>query len=201
MLCICVGHEQAWNIGSVLYCNLQVATRISGPILRSGSTSKIFSYTMNIILGNDLRSSYPKKSVSESHSLFRSLSRKHPAGLQWVVDDHEDEVYISLVQCFCLLCEYRVRAQQWHRHSYSRCYYIQKSSWLQLCVENSIHWDCASWSWTHDPNFVFFYPAVDGQNATLLLHTVGFSGSFGSAWALVTMEAWRSGNRWKIISV
>ncbi|KAJ6017118.1 hypothetical protein N7451_000497 [Penicillium sp. IBT 35674x] len=47
----------------------------------------------------------------------------------------------------------------------------------------------------------FFYPAVDGQNATLLLHTVGFSGSFGSAWALVTMEAWRSGNRWKIIAV
>ncbi|KAJ5533128.1 hypothetical protein N7494_009680 [Penicillium frequentans] len=47
----------------------------------------------------------------------------------------------------------------------------------------------------------FFYPAVDGQNATLLLHTVGFSGSFGSAWALVTMEAWRSGNRWKIITV
>ncbi|KAJ5652433.1 hypothetical protein N7507_009859 [Penicillium longicatenatum] len=47
----------------------------------------------------------------------------------------------------------------------------------------------------------FFYPAVDGQNATLLLHTVGFSGSFGSAWALVTMEAWRNGNRWTIIAV
>ncbi|KAJ5559431.1 hypothetical protein N7513_001830 [Penicillium frequentans] len=47
----------------------------------------------------------------------------------------------------------------------------------------------------------FFYPAVDGQNATLLLHTVGSSGSFGSAWALMTMEAWRSGNRWTIIAV
>ncbi|CAG8234361.1 unnamed protein product [Penicillium salamii] len=47
----------------------------------------------------------------------------------------------------------------------------------------------------------FFYPAADGQNATLLLHIVGFSGSFASAWALVTMEAWRSGNRWKIIAV
>jgi hypothetical protein len=47
----------------------------------------------------------------------------------------------------------------------------------------------------------FFYPVADWQNATLLLHTLGFSGSFASAWALVTMEAWRSGNRRRIIAV
>lgn len=144
MLCSCVGHGQAWNIGSVLYCNLQIGTRIPGFTLRSGSTSKIFSYTMNIILGNDLRSSYHKKLASEPQSLSQILSRKHSAGPQWIVDDHENEVYLSPIQCFCLLCEYRVRAQQWHRQFNSRCYYIQNSSWLQLCVENSIHWNCAS---------------------------------------------------------
>lgn len=40
----------------------------------------------------------------------------------------------------------------------------------------------------------FFYPALDGQNATLLLHSVGFSGTFGAAWTLVVLESWRKGN-------
>ncbi|KAJ5826057.1 hypothetical protein N7474_003195 [Penicillium riverlandense] len=40
----------------------------------------------------------------------------------------------------------------------------------------------------------FFYPALDGQNATLLLHSIGFSGTFGAAWTLVVLESWRKGN-------
>lgn len=40
----------------------------------------------------------------------------------------------------------------------------------------------------------FFYPVLDGQNATLLLHGVGFSGTFGAAWTLVVLESWRKGN-------
>ena len=40
----------------------------------------------------------------------------------------------------------------------------------------------------------FFYPALDGQSATLLLHSIGFSGTFGAAWTLVVLESWRKGN-------
>ncbi|KAJ5247143.1 hypothetical protein N7468_002126 [Penicillium chermesinum] len=40
----------------------------------------------------------------------------------------------------------------------------------------------------------FFYPALDGQNATLLLHSIGFSGTFGAAWMLIVLESWRKGN-------
>lgn len=41
---------------------------------------------------------------------------------------------------------------------------------------------------------VFFYPALDGQSPTLLLHSIGFSGTFGAAWVLVVLESWRKGN-------
>ncbi|KAJ5577987.1 uncharacterized protein N7459_006951 [Penicillium hispanicum] len=41
---------------------------------------------------------------------------------------------------------------------------------------------------------VFFYPVLDGQDATLLLHSIGFSGAFGAAWTLVVLESWRKGN-------
>ncbi|KAJ5204309.1 uncharacterized protein N7498_005188 [Penicillium cinerascens] len=41
---------------------------------------------------------------------------------------------------------------------------------------------------------VFFYPALDGQSPTLLLHSIGFSGTFGAAWTLVVLESWRKGN-------
>lgn len=41
---------------------------------------------------------------------------------------------------------------------------------------------------------VFFYPALDGQNAALFLHSIGFSGAFGAAWTLVVLESWRKGN-------
>ncbi|KAJ5938135.1 hypothetical protein N7454_004477 [Penicillium verhagenii] len=40
----------------------------------------------------------------------------------------------------------------------------------------------------------FFYPALDGQSPTLLLHSIGFSGTFGAAWTLVVLESWRKGN-------
>ncbi|KAJ5752581.1 hypothetical protein N7520_009498 [Penicillium odoratum] len=40
----------------------------------------------------------------------------------------------------------------------------------------------------------FFYPALDGQSSTLLLHSIGFSGTFGAAWTLVVLESWRRGN-------
>lgn len=40
----------------------------------------------------------------------------------------------------------------------------------------------------------FFYPALDGSSATLLLHSIGFSGTFGAAWTLVVLESWRKGN-------
>lgn len=40
----------------------------------------------------------------------------------------------------------------------------------------------------------FFYPALDGQNATLFLHSISFSGTFGAAWTLVVLESWRKGN-------
>ncbi|OQD69952.1 hypothetical protein PENDEC_c028G06446 [Penicillium decumbens] len=41
---------------------------------------------------------------------------------------------------------------------------------------------------------VFFYPALDGTSPTLLLHSIGFSGTFGAAWTLVVLESWRKGN-------
>lgn len=40
----------------------------------------------------------------------------------------------------------------------------------------------------------FFYPALDGKNPGLLLHGVGFSGTFGATWTLIVMESWRNGN-------
>ncbi|KAE8152327.1 hypothetical protein BDV25DRAFT_138016 [Aspergillus avenaceus] len=45
---------------------------------------------------------------------------------------------------------------------------------------------------------VFFWPTTDGSNPSLLLHSIAFSGTFGSAWVLVTLEAWRRGNRGSI---
>ncbi|KAJ5091995.1 hypothetical protein NUU61_006865 [Penicillium alfredii] len=46
----------------------------------------------------------------------------------------------------------------------------------------------------------FFYPSLDGQNPTLLLHSIGFSGTFGAAWTLVVLEAWRKGNAGTIVA-
>ncbi|KAJ5969670.1 hypothetical protein N7501_005918 [Penicillium viridicatum] len=40
----------------------------------------------------------------------------------------------------------------------------------------------------------FFYPALDGNNPGLLLHGVGFSGTFGATWTLIVLESWRNGN-------
>ncbi|KAI2791188.1 hypothetical protein POX_c04044 [Penicillium oxalicum] len=40
----------------------------------------------------------------------------------------------------------------------------------------------------------FFYPFVDGQSPAILLHGIGFSGTFGAAWTLVVLESWRRGN-------
>ncbi|KAH8689516.1 hypothetical protein BGW36DRAFT_390989 [Talaromyces proteolyticus] len=47
---------------------------------------------------------------------------------------------------------------------------------------------------------VFFIPVVDGSNPSLLLHSVNFTGAFGSAWVLVVLEAWRKGNSGKLFS-
>ncbi|KAL4804724.1 hypothetical protein BDV18DRAFT_142388 [Aspergillus unguis] len=44
---------------------------------------------------------------------------------------------------------------------------------------------------------VFFWPTTNGSNLSLLVHTIGFSGTFGSAWVLVILESWRRGNAWK----
>ncbi|KAJ5180586.1 hypothetical protein N7492_003796 [Penicillium capsulatum] len=41
---------------------------------------------------------------------------------------------------------------------------------------------------------IFFYPTLDGSSATLFLHGIGFSGTFGAAWTLVVLESWRKGN-------
>lgn len=40
----------------------------------------------------------------------------------------------------------------------------------------------------------FFYPSLDGQHPGLLLHNIGFSGTFGASWILVILESWRKGN-------
>ncbi|KAJ5682179.1 hypothetical protein N7462_005344 [Penicillium macrosclerotiorum] len=40
----------------------------------------------------------------------------------------------------------------------------------------------------------FFYPSLDGQSSTLMLHSIGFSGTFGAAWTLMVLESWRKGN-------
>lgn len=47
----------------------------------------------------------------------------------------------------------------------------------------------------------FFWPATDGSHPALLLHTIGFSGTFGAAWILVTLESWRRGNAWTIAAL
>ncbi|KAJ5355941.1 hypothetical protein N7517_010550 [Penicillium concentricum] len=41
---------------------------------------------------------------------------------------------------------------------------------------------------------VFFYPTLDGHNPGLLLHGIGFSGTFGATWTLIVLESWRKGN-------
>ncbi|KAJ5807335.1 hypothetical protein N7447_010791 [Penicillium robsamsonii] len=41
---------------------------------------------------------------------------------------------------------------------------------------------------------VFFYPTLDGHNPSLLLHSIGFSGTFGATWTLIVLESWRKGN-------
>jgi hypothetical protein len=42
----------------------------------------------------------------------------------------------------------------------------------------------------------FFWPALDGSNPSLTLHSIMFAGAFGSAWVLVVLESWRKGNAW-----
>ncbi|PLB54140.1 hypothetical protein P170DRAFT_372839 [Aspergillus steynii IBT 23096] len=42
----------------------------------------------------------------------------------------------------------------------------------------------------------FFWPLADASDPALFLHSIGFSGTFGSAWVLVTLESWRKGNSW-----
>ncbi|KAL5342126.1 hypothetical protein BJX70DRAFT_336807 [Aspergillus crustosus] len=45
---------------------------------------------------------------------------------------------------------------------------------------------------------VFFWPTTDGSHLSLFVHSIGFSGTFGSAWVLVTLESWRRGNAWTV---
>lgn len=47
----------------------------------------------------------------------------------------------------------------------------------------------------------FFWPALDGSTPALMLHTIGFAGTFGAAWVLVTLESWRHGNKWTIAAL
>ncbi|PWY86769.1 hypothetical protein BO70DRAFT_333206 [Aspergillus heteromorphus CBS 117.55] len=44
----------------------------------------------------------------------------------------------------------------------------------------------------------FFWPTTDGSHPALTLHTLGFAGTFGSAWILITLESWRHGNAWTV---
>lgn len=48
---------------------------------------------------------------------------------------------------------------------------------------------------------VFFWPMTDGSTPTLTLHSLGFAGTFGSAWMLLTVESWRKGNAWTIAAL
>ncbi|TWU71182.1 hypothetical protein ED733_001149 [Metarhizium rileyi] len=43
---------------------------------------------------------------------------------------------------------------------------------------------------------IFFWPLSDGTQPGLTLHSIAFSGTFSSAWILVTLESWRKGNAW-----
>ncbi|KAL4924993.1 uncharacterized protein BDV17DRAFT_199113 [Aspergillus undulatus] len=47
---------------------------------------------------------------------------------------------------------------------------------------------------------VFFWPTTDGSNLSLLVHSIAFSGTFGSAWMLVSLESWRRGNAWTAVA-
>ncbi|KAL4875742.1 hypothetical protein BJY04DRAFT_211077 [Aspergillus karnatakaensis] len=47
---------------------------------------------------------------------------------------------------------------------------------------------------------IFFWPNAEAGNPALLIHSVAFTGTFSSAWVLVTLEAWRSGNACSIVS-
>ncbi|KAE8396174.1 hypothetical protein BDV23DRAFT_193037 [Aspergillus alliaceus] len=44
----------------------------------------------------------------------------------------------------------------------------------------------------------FFWPTTDYSHPSLFLHSISFSGTFGSAWILISLEAWRKGNAWTI---
>lgn len=47
----------------------------------------------------------------------------------------------------------------------------------------------------------FFWPATDGSSPAMTLHSIAFSGTFGAAWMLVTMESWRRGNAWTVAAL
>jgi hypothetical protein len=47
----------------------------------------------------------------------------------------------------------------------------------------------------------FFWVTTDGSQPGLVLHSIAFSGTFSSAWVLVTLESWRSGNAWTIAAM
>ncbi|UNI21307.1 hypothetical protein JDV02_007308 [Purpureocillium takamizusanense] len=47
----------------------------------------------------------------------------------------------------------------------------------------------------------FFWPVTDGAHPALLLHSIAFSGTFCSAWVLVTLESWRKGNNGTILAI
>lgn len=47
----------------------------------------------------------------------------------------------------------------------------------------------------------FFWVTTDGSQPALMLHSIAFSGTFSSAWVLVTLESWRKGNAWTVAAL
>ncbi|KAK2776636.1 hypothetical protein FQN53_002544 [Emmonsiellopsis sp. PD_33] len=47
----------------------------------------------------------------------------------------------------------------------------------------------------------FFYAVVDGSSTSTMLHGAGFAGALGGVWALVMVEAFRQGNKSRLVAV
>ncbi|KAL1962496.1 hypothetical protein VTN77DRAFT_9617 [Rasamsonia byssochlamydoides] len=47
----------------------------------------------------------------------------------------------------------------------------------------------------------FFWPAITGDSPSMSVYLLGFLGSFGAAWVLLTLEGWRRGNTGKVVAL
>jgi hypothetical protein len=75
---------------------------------------------------------------------------------------------------------------------------------LEAAISNGVYaeWFTSSKSLNDTANFflAFFWPAIDGKHPGLSLACFAFVGQWVAGWTLIAMEAYRAGNRGRVIS-